>query len=135
MVDYTVDCSVYVVHCTVDCSIDRCVVSCTNYDFSSMIGYHKAFYFSLQGHSNVRLVNFCNVKSNYDFWCPSFQSKCIYYAKICKQNYKFSNFHWILKLIYIHGHAMKKTLYFEYVDLTNGKEFGFETMCKYFTWR
>jgi len=57
MVDYTndcaVDCNVYVVHCPVDCtvdyivsivhymldcSIDWCVVSCTDYDFSSMIG-------------------------------------------------------------------------------------------------
>jgi len=37
MVDYTVDCNVSVVHCTINCSIDRCVVSCTDYDFSSMI--------------------------------------------------------------------------------------------------
>jgi len=38
VVHYTVnDYSVSVVHCTVDCSIDRCVVSCTDYDFSSMI--------------------------------------------------------------------------------------------------
>jgi len=37
MVDCTVDCSVHVVYYMVDCLIDRRVVSCTNYDFSSMI--------------------------------------------------------------------------------------------------
>jgi len=37
IVHCTVDYNVYVVHCTVDCSIDRCVGSCTDYDFSSMI--------------------------------------------------------------------------------------------------
>jgi len=36
-VDYTADCCVFVVHYMVDCLIDRCVVSRTDYDFSSMI--------------------------------------------------------------------------------------------------
>jgi len=36
MVDY----SVFVVHCTVHCLIDQCVVSCTDYDFSSIINVH-----------------------------------------------------------------------------------------------
>jgi len=43
MVDYTIDCTVdynvFVVHCTVACSIDQCMVSSTNYGFSSMIRF------------------------------------------------------------------------------------------------
>jgi len=38
-VAYMVECSVaymIVLNCTIDCSIDQCMVSCTYYDFSSM---------------------------------------------------------------------------------------------------
>jgi len=45
MVYCAVNCSVYVVYYTVDCSIDQCVVSYTNYDFSSIIsGWHLPGY-------------------------------------------------------------------------------------------
>jgi len=36
-IDYTIDYNVSIVHSTIECSIDRCVVSYTNYEFSSMI--------------------------------------------------------------------------------------------------